>query len=363
MLELSVSEDFDFTSEEYSRLYRQSDATAFQHPIWQMAMQTHVQSQPDITARTLLFRCKSSGALMGLVPFVARKKLGATILEYANFGLVDYALPTLHYKFWQWVPDSKTLKAELDKILGRYDMLRIKHMPTSDPAFLRLLPNSCMERASFSAHVAELGPDYQTWRESVISKAERKSRDKKRRAMMRNGEWKMELLDDPAEIAEAFGYLRAFHKDRFADRPGTDMLQCDNSFQFYIDLASSSARHGFTRTYRFTYDGEIVAVQFGIEDANRYLYLIMGINYDRMGKYSPGLLMTEDIIQDCIADGIEIFDLTIGDEPYKAKFGTKPVPIYTLWHAHSMLGSMGRTVADMIQKRKANNGLLRWMVG
>ena len=361
MLELSVSEDFDFQSKEYSELYYQSDSTAFQHPIWQAAMHGFVRSQPGVRARTLLFRCKKSKHLVGLLPLVARKKMGALILEYANLGLVDYALPTLKADFWQWVPDSSTLSVELDRVLDRYDMLRIKHMPTNDPAFLRLLPNSCMERASFSAHAVELGLDYDTWRNETISKGERKSRDKKRRAMLRNGDWQMKRLTDPGEIREAFEHLRRYHKDRFADRPGTDMLQDGDSFRFYTDLACSAAETGFTRTYRFTYNGEIAAVQFGIQDQSRYLYLIMGVDYDRMGKYSPGLLMTEDIIRDCISDGIKTFDLTVGDEPYKAKFGTKPIPIYTLWHAHSMLGTMGRTVADIIHKRKMSDSLRRWM--
>ncbi|WP_114007578.1 GNAT family N-acetyltransferase [Cohaesibacter intestini] len=361
MMELNVSEDFDFQSEEYSDLYTQSDCTAFQHPVWQTAMQQHVRKQIGLRNKTLQFRCKKSGQLVGILPLVARKKMGTNILEFANLGLVDYALPTLHTNFWQWVPNPSTLSVELDRVLGRYDMLRIKHMPSNDPNFLRLLPNACMERAKFSAHVAELGSDYDSWRTDVISKAERKSRDKKRRAMMRNGDWQMNRLTDPADITEAFNHLKLYHKERFADRPGKDMLQDGSSFRFYVDLACHSAESGFSRTYSFTYDGDIVAVQFGLHDGDRYLYLIMGVDYERMGKYSPGLLMTEDIIRDCIKDGIKTFDLTVGDEPYKAKFGTKPVAIYTLWHASSMLGTMGRTVADLMHKQKVGNNLLRWM--
>nr|WP_321445784.1 GNAT family N-acetyltransferase [uncultured Cohaesibacter sp.] len=361
MMELSVSEDFDFLSDEYSDLYNQSDCSAFQHPVWQTAMQQHVRKQVGIENRTLQFRCKATRQLVGILPLVARKKMGTTILEFANLGLVDYAQPTLHAEFWNWVPDPATLGAALDEVLGRYALLRIKHLPTSDPVFLRLLPNACMERAEFSAHVAALGDDYETWRSEAISKAERKSRDKKRRALLRNGDWQMTRLTDPAEITEAFDHLRNYHRERFADRPGTDMLQDGSSFRFYVDLACRTAASGFSRTYRFTYNGEIVAVQFGLHDGDRYLYLIMGADYDRMGKYSPGLLMTEDIIRDCIKDGIRTFDLTIGDEPYKAKFGTKPIPIFTLWHTHSMIGNVGRTVADLINKQNVGNNFLRWM--
>ncbi|WP_172891501.1 GNAT family N-acetyltransferase [Cohaesibacter sp. ES.047] len=324
-------------------------------------MQRHIRKLSSVEERTLIMRCSQSGRLLGLVPLTARRKMRATILEYANLGLVDYALPTLHPDIWNWVPDPVTLGVKLSETLGAYDMLRIKHMPADNPEIMRLFPNAYMERASFSAHAVELGPDYDEWRQTAISKAERKSRDKKRRAMLRNGEWQMRVLTDPIEIRTAFEYLRVYHKDRYADRPGFDMLQDPASFDFYVDLAINEAESGFARTYQFTYDDRVAAVQFGIADRGRYVYLMMGLDYQRMSKYSPGLLMTEDIARDCIDRGMTLFDLAVGDEPYKAKFGTKSTPIYTLWHAHSMLGSVGMGVADMVRGSQFSGRIRRWV--
>lgn len=362
MLVLKETAEFDFTSADYKKLYEQSDVTAFQHPAWQAAMQAHANGLSGVIHKTLEMRCKTSGELTAVIPLVARKVMGATILEYCNLGLVDYALPVLHREFWNWVPDPRDMSLELADVLGRYDMLRIKHIPVQEPLILRLFPNAYMERASFSAYAAELGSDYEEWRSGAISKSERKHRDKKRRAMLRNGDWQMQRLYDADEITTAFEHMRQFHKDRYADRPGEDMIQNSDAFHFYVNLAREQAQSGFVRVYQFTYQDRIVAVQFGITDPDRYYYLMMGIDYDLIGRYSPGLLMTEDIIRDCIKDGFSIFDLTVGDEPYKLKFGTKPIPIYTLWHAHSMLGQMGRTVAGIMQKTQLPNRL-RQMVG
>ena len=179
--------------------------------------------------------------------------------------------------------------------------------------------------------------------------------------MLRNGDWQMRVLTDPLEIRTAFEYLRVYHKDRYADRPGFDVLQDPASLEFYIDLAIREAESGFARTYQFTYDDRIAAVQFGIADHGRYLYLMMGIDYERMGKYSPGLLMTEDIVRDCVERGMTVFDLAVGDEPYKLKFGTSPTAIYTLWHAESMLGSVGMSVADMVKGSQFSDRFRRWV--
>ena len=362
MLELTVCAEFDFSSADYAELFQQSDATAFQHPAWQKAMHVYAASQSDIALKTLLMRCPQSGKLMGVLPLVCRKRMGATILEYLNLGLVDYAMPILHRDFWNLAGDACTLAAEIRQVLGGYDLLRIKHMPAVDSALQRLFPGARMERACFSSYEVALSADYDGWRAVAISKSERKHRDKKRRAMDRVGGWEMARLQDPADIEAALVKMRQFHKARYADRPGEDLIQRPDVFRFYTDLAISEAASGFIRVYRFTHEGETVAVQYGVSHADRYLYLMMGVDYDRMGRFSPGLLMTEDIIRDIIADGFENLDLTIGDEPYKLKFGTTAKPIMTLWHSSSVLGAMGRSVATFASRSHISDRL-RGIVG
>nr|WP_321454474.1 GNAT family N-acetyltransferase [uncultured Cohaesibacter sp.] len=361
MLELNVSSNFDFESDEYRALFAQAEVTAFQHPVWHAAMQHYLKNFPEVEERTLQMRCKNTGCLVGVFPLIARKKMGATVLEYANMCLVDYALPTVHKDIGNWVPDPDFLSRRLLETLGSYDVLRIKHMPTNDPGLQRLFPSSYFQLADFSAYSTELCGDYEEWRLANISKSERKHRDKKRRAMMREGEWKMNRLFSTEEIRPAMEKLREFHKDRYKDRPGEDLIQTPETFDFYLDLAVNNVESGYVRLYQFTYDDQIVAVQYGIEHAGRYLMLMMGLDFDRMGRYSPGLLMTEDLICDCIKDGMKIFDFTVGDEPYKLKFGTQKMPIYTLWHTHSMLGSVGLTVAEAVNKTPISEHLRRWV--
>ena len=349
MLELTVSNEFDFLSPDFATLFDRADATAFQHPLWQSAMQDHLRNFEGMEERTLLMHCASSGELVGLLPLIARKTMGVTVLEYANMGLVDYAMPTMHRDILNWMEEPGTVTSQLRDALGPYDILRIKHMPRHNRVLEQLFPGGTMVAANFSSYATELSGDYQSWRQAAISKSERRHRDKKRRAMLRNGEWHMQRLYDRSDIAEAMDAMRRFHKDRYADRAGEDMIQNPDAYRFYVDLAATGAQSGFTRIYRFTYEGEIAAVQFGLSHARRYYYLMMGIDYDRIGKHSPGLLMTEDVLEDCIRDGYEMFDLTVGDEPYKLKFGTTPAPVHTFWHAHSLLGSMGCTAAVIAQ--------------
>ena len=137
--------------------------------------------------------------------------------------------------------------------------------------------------------------------------------------MMREGDWQMHRLFDEKSIRIAMDHLREFHKERYKDRPGEDLIQTPHVFDFYVKLALENAANGYVRLYQFTYNDEIVAVQYAIEHNGRYLMLMMGLDFERVGRYSPGLLMTEDLIEECIKEGMKIFDFTVGDEPLQAQ--------------------------------------------
>ena len=359
MLKVQASTDFDYMSADYASLFHASSATAFQHPTWQLAMQHHIARIDNVEPVNLTMRCAETDKLLGLIPLVSRRVMGATVLEFANLGLVDYAMPVLHPDFWKTIPYVIQMTSQLASSLGSYDLLRIKHMPVSNPDILRLFPNSQMARADFSAHITDLHEDYDTWREAAISSKERKSRDKKRRALNRAGRWEMRILTDEAEIGKAFEFLQYFRKDRFKCREEKDYTQDALAFDFYRELAKTGAKSGYAVTYQFTLDDEIVAVQFGLTHAQRFSLVITSANYDKIGKFSPGLLVIEDMILDCINKGFTTFDFTIGDEAYKKKFGTYTIPIYTLWHGHSMLGNMGMIFAKLAKKGTMTNHLSR----
>lgn len=361
MLRFEADLNFDFASKDYAELFALSNATAFQHPIWQRVMQAHIADLDDVSPLTLVLRCAKTDKLVGVIPLVSRSLVGTHILEYANLGLVDYAMPVLHPDLFDWIPDAAAVSKALDQMLGRYDILRIKHMPTDNPSILRLFPNASMKKADFSCHRVALGKTFEGWRAEAISPKERKSRDRKRRSLLKQGQWGWHILSDPNEIDTILEKLRAYRKPRYENRDGTDQIQREDSFSFYRKLAHAGLASGFVTIFVFTLDDEIVSIQYGLSHDKSFSMLMPGIDYDRIGRFSPGLLINEDMIKDRIEKGYEIFDFTIGDEPYKQKFGTTSSPIYTLWHGHSMLGNMSVNMAEIMRKKRLPRSL-RWLI-
>ena len=132
----------------------------------------------------------------------------------------------------------------------------------------------------------------------------------------------MELVEKK-DIGDAFSALSAFRNDRF---PG-DPLQEDCGYRFYVDVASRGAGSGLARTYRLTQGGTTLAVLFGVIEQKRFCYLLLGCDYERYRKFSLGQLMFDRVMYDWAEQGGQIFDFTIGDEPFKKAVGCHRMPL------------------------------------
>jgi len=64
-------------------------------------------------------------------------------------------------------------------------------------------------------------------------------------------------------------------------------------------------------------DDEILAAQWGGIHRGRLYSIISSYDHGEHGRLSPGDMLLHDMMQWCFENGIETFDFTYGDEPYK----------------------------------------------
>jgi CelD/BcsL family acetyltransferase involved in cellulose biosynthesis len=69
-------------------------------------------------------------------------------------------------------------------------------------------------------------------------------------------------------------------------------------------------------------------------------------------------LLFEKIAEDCIRRGGAYLDFTIGDEPYKRKFGGLASPIWQVHQIGSFLGGAAQLVIDKLPLSRAVAGRL-----
>ena len=112
-------------------------------------------------------------------------------------------------------------------------------------------------------------------------------------------------------------------------------MQSAAGFAFYTAVAACGQRSGLARTYRLMCGSEPVAVLFGLVHHRRFHYLVLGCDYSKFGRFSPGMIMFARAMDDWFENGGEVFDFTIGDEAFKAALGCKR----TAMHRLSQLGN------------------------
>jgi CelD/BcsL family acetyltransferase involved in cellulose biosynthesis len=86
-------------------------------------------------------------------------------------------------------------------------------------------------------------------------------------------------------------------------------------------------------------DDRIVATQLGFVYRDRYYCLILSRESGEWERYSVGRQLKEWMVKWCIAEcGIKVFDLTVGDEPYKLRWTDRRLPLYELISPHTVNG-------------------------
>ncbi len=328
--------DFDFAGKQYRVLFARAGATAFQHPLWLAHLYDRLVPARGGEAAILTGR-DAAGELVFVLPMVSRTINRLRVLEAADLGVSDYCAPVVCP---DWLAeqghDAGDLASFADR-LPQHAILRIGKIRPEHVDLWRLFFPHQPVRSPYSAHETQLGPNYAAWRTRTLSKGFTKYLDRRKRRFFKAGDARLELISRPGEIAAAVAEIARLRAGRFDGDP----IQHGFVREFYAAVATEGAPTGFARIWRLTLDGEAIGHVFGTTHAGRFHYLLIGCDYERHGRHSPGLILYDTIIERWITEGGDVFDFTIGDEAFKADFGTAAIPIHHIQHATSALGRLG----------------------
>jgi CelD/BcsL family acetyltransferase involved in cellulose biosynthesis len=337
--ELALEEGFDFLSPEYRQLFENSGATAFQHPLWLDRLYRRLA--PALDAEPVVITARdASDRLEMVLPLMRRRHRGLRLIEFADLQVSDYAWPVCDAMTLSALTKDWRTRGRIRELLRPYDIIRIKKIPDEAPPLERLFGASRRVLMGVNAHASSLHKSFDSWRERAMPSSYAGELERKRRRLSRDGELTYERLRDPARIDEALGWLRVWRAERFPH----DLLQQDRYFGFYQEIATLGAESGFSRTYRLALSDRTIATVWCLHNRKSCMMLISGFDFANYGRRSIGALAYQDLARDCIAEGDEVLDFTIGDESYKRLFGAKPSPMGMISVSGTPLGLIANSV-------------------
>jgi CelD/BcsL family acetyltransferase involved in cellulose biosynthesis len=334
-ISVAVDEGFAFTSAAYRDLYARAPSTAFQHPAWLTALAARIAPARGARPATIVVR-DQGGTLLAVLPLMRRRKSGVTLLENADLGVSDYAAPVVDPAFASELAARPDLRRQVAEALPSYDILRIRPVREEHLTIWQALLPGRVECLDFSAHATALDPEYAAWRAAKPSKTLLGRLARAEKQMVKLGGGVVRRLDQPQEIRAAVDAIQALRAGRFEGDP----IQDDFIRDFYAAVAIDGAAEGFAAVYRLDIGGATAGTVFGLCHGGAYHYLLIGCDYANFGRCSPGLILYDRIIRDWIGRGGTVFDFTIGDEPFKADFGTEPTRMFAVVHAPGWRGRL-----------------------
>lgn len=143
------------------------------------------------------------------------------------------------------------------------------------------------------------------------------SLDKHRRWLERRGRLQIDVLEDPAEVMDAFEALARFLHARWGNREGGSALDDPRALRFHRHVLPLLLGEGRLRMIRISADLRPVAVFYGVTSGGWWGYYLAGYDRDWAGRIHLGQITLATAIDLASREGATEFDFLKGTERVK----------------------------------------------
>lgn len=336
---VEIAESVDAFAREWTILAGADNATPFQNIGLMRLFFRHVAAKGIAKPVIALVRDKA-GAPVAILPLMQERRNGLTWLR-TDARPLDYCAPIFSPRIGP--AEARTImKAVLAAVPGA-DLLYANKMPADflgTPNPLASLPDAA--RLRFSAWLMPL---------SGLSEADVLDlQHQKQRSNLRRRRKKLEvehrrhfrIAIGDAITADDYATFLEMRRNRAEEKSRNDILNDPQWRDFYTALARNEAAPCLPWMAWLSADDEPIAVLLGITDGHRAIGLMPASKGGPWKTFSPGLQLFEESLLYFRACGTGVFDLSLGDMPYKAKLGCTEVPFYDALFSHGIAGALYR---------------------
>ncbi|APO56545.1 GNAT family N-acetyltransferase [Bradyrhizobium diazoefficiens] len=299
--------------------------TAFQHGYWLGAW---YEAFHDLAPLIAVISDAMTGKDIAAVPMISHIRRGIRVVEFADLGVSDNNAPilALDAALDAAAMDAigKALVDALCALPDRFDLLRLRKMP----AHVGGKPNPLVSlgrigSSSLNGNLVLTGDDYDGYQASI----KRMQMPRCWRVFSRHAGARFEIATDVARALELLDVMDAQQQARMRKLGSRFVLNDDMHARFYRDVARQGVADGYVVISALMCDEGVVATTFGVRHGATYFLLRISHAGDSWSSCSPGLLVTERTMAALHAEGVRRFDLSIGNQDYKRRFGAEKVAL------------------------------------
>jgi CelD/BcsL family acetyltransferase involved in cellulose biosynthesis len=299
--------------------------TAFQHPLWFDAWYGAFNDASPLIA---IVGDVATGRKVALVPLIRRVRRGVRIVEFADLNVTDYNAPILRagvtFDLAEAREISRVLMAELRKMPGGVDLVRLKKMPSKLASGINPLALLGREgSSSLNGNIIEAGDDFEAYRASV----KRIQMPRYWRVFSRHPGAAFRVIGSVDEALKTIDVMDAQQQARM-QKLGLEFVLNDSTHSgFYRDLVRCGLPGGYVVVSTLTCDEAVVATMLGIRQDDYFVVLRISNAGAQWSHCSPSKLVVERTMAALHEQGVRRFDLSVGNYAFKRRFGAIQFPL------------------------------------
>jgi CelD/BcsL family acetyltransferase involved in cellulose biosynthesis len=311
--------------------------TAFQHGYWLGAW---YRAFHEVAPLIAMISDATTGRDIAVVPMISHVRRGIRIVEFADLGVSDNNAPILACDAASDAAAmdaiGKALVEALRTLPDGFDLLRLRKMPAQvggrpNPLVSLGRIGSC----SLNGNLVLMGDDYETYRASI----KRMQMPRCWRVFGRHAGARFEIATDVVRARELLDVMDVQQQARMQKLGARFVLNDETHAKFYREVARQGVAEGYAVISALVCDEGVVATTLGVRHGETYFLLRISHAGEPWASCSPGLLVTERTMAALHAQGVRRFDLSIGNQGYKRRFGAGKVALTDVSVALSWRGA------------------------
>ena len=249
---------------------------------------------------------------------------------------------------------SADLEALIAAIRGRAeaDVLALSQQPLSWrglPNPMALLPHQASANdCPLMTIVPEEPPT------ARISNSFRRRLKGKERKLQALAGYRCHVATSDADVRRLLDWFFAIKPQRMAEQKLPNVFAAPGVEAFIRDACMAQLADGGRAIdiHALECDDEVIAIFAGVNDGHRFSMMFNTYTLSANSKYSPGLILMREIVDDYAGRGYRALDLGIGSDEYKRLFCKDDEPIFDSFIPLSLRGRLAATAMSGVNRAK-----------
>jgi CelD/BcsL family acetyltransferase involved in cellulose biosynthesis len=258
-------------------------------------------------------------------------------LVFLDLGMIDYNCPLFDPEFVESLDDAAMYEIwqRVLAALPQTQVINLEKMPeTINGRRNPMLALDC-RRADFSAHQIRLSGTY----DSYFAGRHRHQRHDARRRLRRlseRGSVVFTPIVPPDRAMQALDAMLALKSTQLQQTNQIDWPAIPGRRDYVRALVERLTPTGQAMVATLDLDGAPIAYQLSFVDRNRLYSFVMSYRPD-FRDFGPGRTLLLRIIEWSYAQGLDVYDMTYGDEDYKLVWGNERMAMYEVFQRRGLL--------------------------